>query len=167
MKITYQKALEFAAQVHEGQLRKKSKLPYITHPLRVVDLALTQDHAIMAMGLNAEDLKIVAILHDVIEDAPLSMRTDVILFIQDLKENIKEALWLLTKKGGEDYFSFIKRMIEVDNRINYYAIIVKMADLYHNMSDLEEGSLKDKYRFAFDYLLKKTSMYTFYVDFST
>jgi hypothetical protein len=31
-------------------------------------------------------------------------------------------------------------------------VAVKLADLQHNMSDLNEGSLKDKYRFA-EYIL--------------
>ena len=35
-----EKALEFATQAHEGQVRKGTDLPYITHPIAVADIAL-------------------------------------------------------------------------------------------------------------------------------
>lgn len=34
------------------------------------------------------------------------------------------------------------------NRTYAYDELLKLADLQHNMSDLNEGSLKDKYRLA-------------------
>ena len=53
-------AFEFARQVHDGQLRKGTTIPYITHPLAVCALAL---------GFGAtEDEAIAALLHDTAED---------------------------------------------------------------------------------------------------
>ena len=54
----------------------------------------------------------------------------------------------LTRKPGQNYFDFITSVCNYD----LVAVIVKLADLEHNMSDLGEGSLKDKYRIAEDYL---------------
>ncbi len=53
-------AFEFARRVHNGQLRKGTTIPYITHPLAVCALALT-------FGAT-EDEAIAALLHDTAED---------------------------------------------------------------------------------------------------
>ena len=55
-------ALTYAAQVHAGQGRKGTSIPYIAHPLGVASIALEY-------GAN-EDETIAALLHDAIEDAP-------------------------------------------------------------------------------------------------
>ena len=57
----------------------------------------------------------------------------------------------LSKKPGETYFDFIMR-IHDGGPFRTGMVAVKLADLRHNMSDLQEGSLKDKYRFA-EYIL--------------
>ncbi|SEN94652.1 hypothetical protein [Paenibacillus sp. OV219] len=57
---TLNKAIELAALFHEGQ-KDKSGQPYILHPLRVM------------MSLEAEDAKIVGVLHDTIEDTELTL----------------------------------------------------------------------------------------------
>ncbi|MCS7220999.1 MAG: HD domain-containing protein [Anaerolineae bacterium] len=54
-------ALAFAFQLHAGQLRKGTSIPYIAHLLGVVSLVLEQ-------GAD-EDTAIAALLHDAIEDA--------------------------------------------------------------------------------------------------
>jgi (p)ppGpp synthase/HD superfamily hydrolase len=56
----YQEALEFALRAHEGQFRKGSDVPYITHPVAV--------SAILAQYGYGEDLVVAALLHDVLED---------------------------------------------------------------------------------------------------
>ena len=55
------KALDFAAEAHEGQTRKKSEVPYIYHPLNL---------ACHALAMNIADDEVIAacLLHDVIED---------------------------------------------------------------------------------------------------
>jgi (p)ppGpp synthase/HD superfamily hydrolase len=53
-------AFEFARRAHDGQFRKGTAIPYITHPMAVCSLALTY-------GAN-EDEAIAALLHDTAED---------------------------------------------------------------------------------------------------
>lgn len=57
-----EKALDFAAKAHEGQVRKGTERPYIVHPVEVgrIVAALTDDEEVIAA----------AILHDTIEDCP-------------------------------------------------------------------------------------------------
>ena len=53
-------AISFAAQCHDGMLRKGTNLPYIVHPAEVV--------AICAALTDDEDVSCAAVLHDVMED---------------------------------------------------------------------------------------------------
>lgn len=56
----FTKALSLAAQAHEGQARKGTPIPYITHPVAVAGL--------VAQYGGDEDQQIAALLHDVLED---------------------------------------------------------------------------------------------------
>src|SRR5437879_6251711 len=56
----FQRAFQFAAQMHSGQTRKASTIPYIAHLMGVASLVLE-------FG-GDEDLAIAALLHDVVED---------------------------------------------------------------------------------------------------
>jgi (p)ppGpp synthase/HD superfamily hydrolase len=53
-------AMQYAANAHDGQLRKGTTIPYIAHPLAVCALVLEHD--------GKEDEAIAALLHDVAED---------------------------------------------------------------------------------------------------
>jgi GTP diphosphokinase / guanosine-3',5'-bis(diphosphate) 3'-diphosphatase len=56
---TIEKALQIAAKAHEPQVDKHGQ-PYILHPLRVMS------------AVEGEEARIVAILHDVIEDTSVT-----------------------------------------------------------------------------------------------
>ena len=53
-------ALDLAIQAHQGQVRKSTTIPYISHPMAVASIALE-------FGAT-EDQAIAALLHDAIED---------------------------------------------------------------------------------------------------
>lgn len=110
---TIAKAVQIATEAHAGQLRKDGT-PYINHPLTVAELV---------WGRKA---KIVAVLHDVIEDSDI---TEEDLLRQGFEEDIVRAVVVLTKYDDEYYNSYIKRVAE-----NPLAIQVKLADLVHNLA---------------------------------
>jgi len=56
----FHRAFLFAAEMHAGQTRKASTIPYITHLMGVASLVLEAG--------GDEDLAIAALLHDVVED---------------------------------------------------------------------------------------------------
>ena len=60
-------AVVFAAQAHDGALRKGSQIPYIVHPMEAVAIAstLTDDPHVLAA----------AALHDVMEDCAVDYDT--------------------------------------------------------------------------------------------
>lgn len=57
----FSQALAVAIEAHDGQQRKGTNIPYISHPIGVASIALEY-------GAN-EDQAIAALLHDVLEDA--------------------------------------------------------------------------------------------------
>lgn len=86
-------AIQIAVQAHAGQEEKNGQ-PYILHPLRVM------------ARVNTDAEKIVAVLHDVIEDTPV---TRAQLEARGFPNHILDALDCVTKREGEDYMGFVAR----------------------------------------------------------
>lgn len=59
------KAIEFAANAHDGMIRKKDKTPYILHPLEA--------SVIVGSMTDNQDVISAALLHDVVEDTPITI----------------------------------------------------------------------------------------------
>lgn len=148
--IILDKVLKFATQKHAGQKRKFSGLDYITHPIavsRAIDSCYMHEVFDDQMILM---LKIIALLHDVVEDTNTSLK-EIEDFLRSVgAENVESILLsidVLTKKDGQGLWDYLTKIKEV-----FYALIVKVADLEHNMSDLREGDKLDKYRLSLYYL---------------
>ena len=106
--------------------------------------------------------KIVAVLHDVVEDTKMTIGELAQLF----PDHLVMAIKILTKKKGEEYFDYIKRLIESNNEI---AIAVKIADLKDNLDlnriknpteqDWAQPTLRNRRRYiqALDLLQKATA----------
>ncbi|SEK43857.1 HD domain-containing protein [Streptococcus equinus] len=107
-------AHEIAKRAHKGQVDKDGA-PYILHPETV------------ASFVTKDDEKIVAYLHDVIEDTPCQLRD---LENAGFSSEIIKAVDLLTRKTGQSYKQYLKLV-----KTNELARVVKLADLKHN-SDL-------------------------------
>jgi (p)ppGpp synthase/HD superfamily hydrolase len=58
-------AIEIAARAHRGQCRKGTDIPYIVHPLAVAKILIDAG--------CPEDVVVAGILHDTVEDTPLSL----------------------------------------------------------------------------------------------
>lgn len=147
--MTREKAIEIATKAHAGQKRKGNGEDYITHPLAVADIAthiflqkFAEDYN-YKKALELEDkIYIVGVLHDVVEDSSTTLGE----IGKDFTDStIIQALSMLTRREGQTYYDFIQDIAFCGDLIS---LIVKIADLQHNMSDLKEGTLKDKYRFA-------------------
>lgn len=133
--------LTVAEKAHRGQIRTRGSekgLPYIVHPKRVSE-ALTKD--------SIESLS--ALLHDVIEDTRDSKKPITIKYLLDIgiPLAVVDMVSVVTRLQGENYFDFIHRISKYSG-----ATRLKIADIEDNMSSLEEGCLKDKYRFALEFL---------------
>ena len=122
------KAIKLAEKYHEGQFDKGGE-PYIGHPLRVME------------GVETIQEKVLAVLHDVLEDCEVSREQ---LIKDGIPEEIVTKLEILCKGKNEDYFDYINRIKTDTSTIN-----VKLSDLKDNMNldRLKEVSEKDKKRF--------------------
>ncbi len=105
-------AIAIANQAHAGQIDKAGK-PYISHPLTVM------------AQMDTLESKIVAVLHDAIEDSDLKIED---LVKQGFPEFITDAIAAITKLEGEQYEDYILRV-----KSNAIARQVKIADVTHNM----------------------------------
>ena len=135
----FQIALELAVEKHKNQTDKAGN-PYILHPLHVME------------NVNSKEGKIVAILHDIIEDTDI---TENYLLKIGLSKRIVDAVVALTRSEDIDYQEYIKNLGS-----NPLAKEVKLADLEHNMDlkrlpTLEEKDLERnrKYQIAYHYLI--------------
>ena len=131
-------AFSIARKAHEGQL-DKAGVDYIEHPIYV------------ASQVDTEEEKAVALLHDVIEDSPVSAEE---LLQAGLPETVVTAVQVLTKKKEQDYQTYLETV-----KKNPLARVVKLADLKHNsdLSRLSSITEKDrerlkKYKKAIDFL---------------
>ena len=118
------KAIAIAAQAHEHQV-DKAGAPYILHPLRVI------------LQMQTEEEQIVAVLHDVLEDA--DGWTAERLRSHGFTEGVLSALECVTKRDGEDYGAFVARAAG-----NPVALKVKVADIKDNMDMTRLATLSEK-----------------------
>lgn len=108
-----ERAIAIAVTAHAGQTDKAGQ-PYILHPLRVM------------LAMRNADERIVAVLHDVVEDCPTW--TFARLLEERFSEQVIDALRSVTKLAeNEDYDAFIDRALA--NPIGWR---VKLADLRDN-----------------------------------
>jgi len=124
-------AIAIAAVAHEGKTDRGGKA-YILHPLKVMNSLQTED----------EELQCIAIMHDVIEDSPMTLDA---LKALGFSKRVLSALELLTHKVDtdltpeKDYGEYIKKIAS-----NRDAILVKLADLRDNSDITRLKGLRDK-----------------------
>lgn len=136
------KAMKIAYNAHNGQM-DKGGIPYIFHPYH------------LAEQMKTEETVITALLHDIIEDTPLTISW---LREQGFSESVLEALTLLRHETDMPYMEYIQRL-----QNNKIACQVKLEDLKHNsdisridqMDDRDRKRLK-KYKKAIAYLETKS-----------
>ena len=116
-------ALQVMLDAHRGQTDKAGQ-PYVLHPLRL--MARFQD----------EDQRLVALLHDVVEDGDV---TPASLRALGFSEPVVVAVECLTRRSEETYEDFIARI-----RPNPLANSVKVEDIRDNLDVTRLRDLKDE-----------------------
>jgi len=121
---TLERAIEIAARAHAGQVDKAGQA-YILHPLRVM-LRMKSAHERMA-----------AVLHDVVEDTPVSLQQ---LAAEGFAPEVIAAVEALTKRPGESRIGAARRAAA-----DPVARQVKLADNAENMdlSRIENPTERD------------------------
>lgn len=151
----YRRTHEIMREVHKGQIRKGSGRDYFSdHLEKVVEIADEYVNSEFYLNVRTvseeeyENLLIVALSHDADEDHRYKPETLVdeltkIGLETDRGEEIIKALNLLNKKKFNSYLEYI-----LAAKRHWVSRISKISDLTHNSSDLNSGSLRDKYMLA-------------------
>jgi len=136
------KALDFAVNVHSGQTRKKSDIPYIYHPLNLACHML-------AMDIKDDAIIATCLLHDVIEDC------DVKLNDLPVDEETKHLVDLMTHEKIEDREKGLKIYYQRISS-NPKASLIKLVDRCNNLTTMSWGLSRERiYR-----MIRDTETYT-------
>ena len=118
-------AIEVAARAHRHQVRKNTDIPYITHPFAVGML--------LAKAGCSEEAIAAGILHDTIEDTPLTLNEirkhfgdRVALIVEGCSEPDKSLPWEDRKRHTIEFLKTAPREVR----------LVSCADKLHNVRTL-------------------------------
>ena len=136
------RAFAFARAAHEG-VRRRSGEPYILHPIAVARIVSQE------IGLGSTSI-CAALLHDVVEDTDYTVEDLENLF----GHKIASIVWGLTKISGGIFGdqaslqaeNFRKLLLTMSEDIR--VILIKIADLLHNMRTLGSMLPSKQYKIA-------------------
>lgn len=125
------KAIEFATNEHDGQVRKSDGMPYIGHPMAVMAL-------VQSVG-GDEVTQIAALLHDVVEDTDTTFEEIEELFGTQVRGVVREV----TEVGSEgavkaSWEDRKQASIDALHYKSYRGLLVTAADKLHNVMGLVE-----------------------------
>tara|TARA_Y100000389_G_scaffold200296_1_gene240379 strand:- start:630 stop:1121 length:492 start_codon:yes stop_codon:yes gene_type:complete len=134
------KALQFAQEMHKGQVRKYTGEDYVDHPVAVADLV---ELYLDEKGYSDEEIMsaiVVAILHDTVEDTPATLEDIETIF----GEEVVKGVWFLTKVPNYvGNRATRKKMCEARLAEAPEVIrIIKTFDMIHNHYSIEEHDPK-------------------------
>lgn len=138
-------AFKFAKKLHRGQIRKSGG-DYIWHPVAVAEI-------LAEIQLDCESI-VAALLHDIIEDTPISK----VKLKTKFGESITEIVDGVTKLGKLEFDNpqeaqaenFRKMIMAMARDIR--VILIKLADRLHNMRTLNVMRLDKQRRIAIETL---------------
>ena len=123
-------AIIFATMAHKGQLRKGTNIPYISHPMEVMQI-------LTANGCS-EDVIIAGILHDTLEDTDAKEEDIKNLFGQKILDIIKSETedksktWIERKKHTVEHVKISSKNVQ----------LVCCADKLANIKSIYADALK-------------------------
>ena len=130
-------AIEFATQKHSGQFRKATAIPYIVHPLEVLQILYS-----MRADTN---LMIAGVLHDTVEDTDTTLDEIREIFGDDVAELVASNSEDKSKSWDERKLHTITELATADVRVK----MLIMADKLSNVRSI-----------AYDYAIKGDELWT-------
>lgn len=116
-----QRAIEFAARAHRGQLRKDSNVPYVVHPIEVLK-------RLSDLGVRDAATLAAAALHDVVEDTPVELAEIAAAFGAEVAGLVDELSFDPSREGKVEYLeAFAQRSPQ--------ALAIKLTDRACNVDD--------------------------------
>jgi (p)ppGpp synthase/HD superfamily hydrolase len=152
MNTAIEKVRSFADSAHDGQLRKYTPERYIVHPVRVMEMCKLYSNNLPVLAA--------ALLHDVLEDTPVSQEELQSFLITVMPENeaiqtVKLVVELTDVYIKKDYpqFNRKKRKAKELQRIAQTSATsqtIKYADVIDNCSEIVEHDPKFARRFLME-----------------
>lgn len=115
-------ALAIAQRAHEGTFRADGRTPYIAHPMVVA--------AVVRAAGGGETAVAAALLHDVIEDTDMKPSELIELAGGDVADLVIELTFPNNMPDRR------RRMVERVPSMSQDAKLIKLADIYCNLSDI-------------------------------
>ena len=137
-----QKAKDFATIVHKGQVRKYTGVPYIVHPIEVMEIVRTVKHD--------DTMLAAALLHDVVEDTDCTLDDIQAEFGDDVASLVADLTDVSKPEDGNRETRKAKDR-EHSAGASPSAQTVKLADLISNSVDI----IKNDPSFAKIYMVEK------------
>ncbi len=129
MKTKLDTAIEFAVQRHSGQVRKGTVLPYIVHPIEVMQI-------LYRMGAD-ENLLIAGVLHDVLEDTKTTKEEISELFGKDVSDLVTGHSEDKSKSWEERKLTSIGHLEKSDKRFKMLVMADKLSNMRAIASDYD------------------------------
>ncbi len=127
-------AVGFAAESHQGQMRKNpEQTPYVIHPIRVAE------HLMTIASVHERDILVAALLHDTVEDTKVTLADIQKSFGSTTEGYVKE----LTDNKSLPQDERKKLQIETAPKKSLAAAQIKLADKYDNLKSLQASPPKD------------------------
>lgn len=144
MQLT-KKAISHAMELHRGQVRQVSGLPYITHPIEVYSIVkkYKESH-------NIDNICAAAVLHDTMEDCGISydlLKIEYNPMIADLVMEVTNDNRMMLLYGGKR--NYINQKL---NKISSYALVIKLADILSNVTDNPTEAQIKRIKHHYDFL---------------
>lgn len=137
MTSNIEKAILLAKLCHKDQVRKFNSEPYIEHPMRLFNECCK-------LKLHYH-YKLVALLHDVVEDSAVSIRD---LSLLNFPKEVVIAVDCITKRHQEDYrLSYLNRVVS-----NKIARTIKRLDILDNLRDNKNEKMIKKYQSSLEFI---------------
>ncbi len=129
-----ERAIQFATEAHEGQYRKYTHDPYITHPLAVMEI-------VRGVPGHTEEMLVAAVLHDVVEDTEVSL----LQIQEEFGNDVSELVLHLTEISIPEDGNRLKRKrkdAEWYAQGSAEAQTIKVADFIDNTRDIAQHAPK-------------------------
>lgn len=139
-----QRALDFAYKAHKGQTRKDGVTPYIVHPIEVM-------RVLQQSGVVDEVTLVIALLHDVVEDTPITSKH----IYDSFGKSVADGVERLTKPEGMDKSEYLETFLSY-TQSQQHLVLIKAADRICNVLDfMTSGDGK----YAWKYLNKADAVF--------
>ena len=127
------KAITFATERHSGQVRKSTTIPYILHPLEVLQI-------LYSMRADT-DLLIAGVLHDTVEDTDTTLDEIREIFGDDVAELVASNSEDKSKTWDERKQHTITELAKADNRVKMLVLADKLSNIRSIVYDYKKSAM--------------------------